>query len=126
MSNFLSPLHEKSPAHAESADKALARILRNHAACLESLRAHFLEGTGVDDPMGLSDEEFKNLCFAEELCGAEFGDQADAWEEALEQGRYLLSQTNSVENGGPIEKARTDLRQAEKALSEIFNRAFID
>ena len=125
MSNFLSPLHEKSPAHAESADKALARILRNHAACLESLRAHFLEGTGVEDPMGLGDEDFKNLCYAEELCGDEFREQADAWEEALEQSRYLLSQTNSVEDSGLIDQARTALRQADKALSEIYNRAFI-
>lgn len=108
-----------------TASVALAQILLDHAEVLEILREHFLEGSDVSDPMTLSDEDFRNLCYEQCLCGDVEEEQAHAWEGAIELSRRLLAQTDSVEGDELVAMARRILREADVALSDIYNRAFV-
>lgn len=117
----------EAPEAEESAEEALARIVRNHAAYMRSLLAYFCEDVGdgsITDPMTLKLDEFRVFCYRQELCGDDES-QAVAWEDAIAESRYLLAQTEYVAKSDVIVEAREALRKANAALSRVYARAFV-
>ena len=117
----------EAPEAEESAEEALARIVRNHAAYMRSLLAYFCEDVedgSITDPMTLKLDEFRVFCYRQGLCGDDES-QAAAWEDAIAASRYLLAQTEYVAKSDVIVEAREALRKANAALSRVYARAFV-